>query len=78
MGVVLAEGTVVGDDVLVAAGARTLPGQVLDGGWLWGGRPARALKRLDDDRRRMMAGTITHYRAYAEAFRAAQAERDAA
>ena len=74
IGAVLAEGTVVEDDVLVAAGTRTTAGQVLDGGWLWGGRPAKPLKRLDAARRAMMADTVRHYVAYAQAFREAQIE----
>ena len=60
------------NDVLVAAGAETTAGQILDSGWLWGGRPARPLKRLDAARRAMMAETVRHYVDYGHAYRAAQ------
>ena len=72
IGAVLAEGTVVEAVVLVAAGTETTAGQILDSGWLWGGRPARPLKRLDAARRAMMAGTVRHYVDYGHAYRAAQ------
>jgi carbonic anhydrase/acetyltransferase-like protein (isoleucine patch superfamily) len=72
IGAVLAEGTIVQDDVLLAAGATTEPGQVLESGWLWGGRPAKPMSRLDADRRAMMAANIETYRTYSQLFRAIQ------
>ncbi|MFE1603112.1 gamma carbonic anhydrase family protein [Methylobacterium sp. ID0610] len=72
IGAVLAPGTVVGEDVLVAAGARTEPGQVLDSGWLWGGRPARPLAPLDADKREMMRRIVQQYAGYGRAYRKAQ------
>jgi carbonic anhydrase/acetyltransferase-like protein (isoleucine patch superfamily) len=68
----LAEGTIVDDDVLLAGGATTLPGQHLESGWLWGGRPARKLAPLDAAKRTLIATTVPHYRAYAEGYIAAQ------
>ncbi|MEI9406429.1 gamma carbonic anhydrase family protein [Mesorhizobium argentiipisi] len=65
-------GTVVDDDVLLAAGSVTASGQHLERGWLWGGRPARPIARLDDGKRAMMAATIQQYRAYAAAYQVAQ------
>ena len=73
MGARLGPGTVVEADVLVAAGSATDPGQVLDSGWLWGGRPARKLARLDSERRAMMARTVASYAAYGRTFRRLQA-----
>lgn len=64
----IAPGTVVEEDVLLAAGAFTELGQRLAAGWLWGGRPARAIAPLDDAKRRMMAATIVTYGAYGEAY----------
>ncbi|MFN9031044.1 MAG: gamma carbonic anhydrase family protein [Betaproteobacteria bacterium] len=61
----LAAGTIVLNDVFIAAGATTTPGQVLDSGFLWGGQPARRLAPLDDRKRALVAGTITTYRDYA-------------
>ncbi|AWN46588.1 gamma carbonic anhydrase family protein [Methylobacterium terrae] len=72
MGARLGPGTVVEGDVLLAAGSATDPGQVLDSGWLWGGRPARALSRLDAERRAMMARTVASYAAYGRAYRKLQ------
>ena len=75
IGAVLAEGTWIQDDVLLAAGARTAPGQVLESGWMYGGRPASAMSRLDEARRGMMRVNIAHYLGYSQAFRKIQAER---
>lgn len=75
IGCVLRPGTVVEDETFLAAGAVTLPGQRLEAGWLWGGRPARRLAQLDDTKRSLMADIITHYRGYAEAY---QQEQDKA
>lgn len=68
----LGAGTVIDDDVLLAAGSMTTPQQHLERGWLWGGRPARPIARLDEARRTAMREIIGHYRAYAAAYRAAQ------
>jgi carbonic anhydrase/acetyltransferase-like protein (isoleucine patch superfamily) len=43
IGSVVAPGTVVEDDVFLAAGAATSPGQVLGSGHLYGGQPARVI-----------------------------------
>jgi carbonic anhydrase/acetyltransferase-like protein (isoleucine patch superfamily) len=72
IGAVLAAGTIVEDEVMLAAGAVTLPGQTLESGWLWGGRPARPLARLDDAKRGVMRTIIGHYCVYAEAYARAQ------
>ena len=68
IGAILAEGTWVQDDVLLAAGATTEPGQVLESGWMWGGRPAKPMSRLDDARRTMMARNIGTYCEYSLLF----------
>lgn len=70
IGAVLAPGTVVERDVLVAAGARTEPGQVLTEGQVWAGVPARPIGRMDARKRAMLAEILPHYRMYAERFRA--------
>ncbi len=61
MGAVLAPGTVVEDDILVAAGTVTLPGQRLASGFMWAGRPARQLSALDDAKRNIIKYGATHY-----------------
>ncbi len=73
MGSVLAPGTVVQDHVLLAAGSTTTPGQVLEGGWLWGGRTARAISRLDERKLDLILRPAFTYRQYACAFALAQA-----
>lgn len=74
IGAVLAAGTIVEGGTMLAAGSTTLPGQKLEGGWLWGGRPARPLSRLDDGKRAMMRTVIGHYCRYAAAYARAQKE----
>lgn len=72
IGAFIDRGTVVEDEVMVAAGATTVPGQRLERGWVWGGRPARQLSKLDDAKRQMMLGIIEHYCGYAETYRRIQ------
>ena len=72
IGAVVPACTTVEDEVMLAAGAVTLPGQTLESGWLWGGRPARPLSRLDDAKRSVMRTIIGHYSGYAAAYALAQ------
>ncbi len=74
IGATVSEGTIIGEAVLLAAGAVTLDGQELESGWVWGGRPARQLTRLDESKRGMMRTIIEHYCGYAQAYRRAQIE----
>ncbi len=72
IGSVVAAGTVIEDDVLLAAGSATLEGQVLERGFLWGRRPAQKMAPLDDAKRELIAQTIVMYCGYARAFAAAE------
>lgn len=63
------------DDVLLAAGSTTFAGQRLDAGWLYAGRPAKPISKLDDQRRAMMQSIVTTYCAYAREYRSLQQER---
>lgn len=74
IGCVLAPGTVVADDVMLAGGATTDPGQLLDSGHLWGGRPARILAPLDADKRAMMTRIVAGYCEHGRIYR--RMERD--
>ncbi len=74
IGCVLAPGTVVADDVLLAGGATTDPGQLLESGHLWGGRPARILAPLDAKKRQMMSRTIENYCHHGRTYRQVQLE----
>ena len=71
-GSTVAEGTIIEDGVMLAAGAATLPGQTLESGWLWACRPAWPLSRLDDAKRAMLASIVEIYCDYAAAYREAQ------
>lgn len=73
MGSTLAAGTVIMHDVLVAAGSTTSQGQVLESGWLWGGRPARRLSRLDNRKYQIIHQSAVIYGEYAREFAVAQA-----
>jgi gamma-carbonic anhydrase len=74
IGSVVAPGTVVEDDVFLAAGATTTPGQRLTAGKLWGGQPSRVLGQLDDKKRELIAMTIVTYCAYASELKRVQSE----
>jgi len=74
IGAVLAPGTVVGDDVLVAAGARTSEGQILEAGSFYAGNPAVRRGALDDRKRRIIATTWPTYCDYARDFDAEQSK----
>ncbi len=73
IGSVLAPGTRVEDEVFVAAGATTTPGQVLKSGYFYGGQPARVIGPLDERKRDLIAVTITTYCEYAEEMKRVQA-----
>ncbi len=68
IGSIVADGTIIEDDVLLAAGAETSEGQALEAGWLYGNRPARKLAPLDASRRDLIALTAEQYCGYARAF----------
>ena len=64
IGSVLAPGTVIESDVLLAGGSMTLPGQRLTSGYMWAGRPARRLGELDDAKRNIIKFGGEHYVQY--------------
>lgn len=68
MGAVVAPGTVIERDVLLAAGSVTLPGQRLATGHMWAGRPARQLGPLDEVKREIIRFGAEHYCVYASDF----------
>ena len=76
IGASIAPGTVIADEVMLAAGATTDPGQLLEGGHLWGGRPARILGPLDQTKRAMMARIVEGYCKHGREYRVAQAEAE--
>ena len=70
----VAVGTVAEDDVFLAAGAVTSPGQVLTRNALWGGQPARRLADLDERKKQMARETIATYCDYAAELARVQAQ----
>jgi gamma-carbonic anhydrase len=78
IGSVVARGTIVGDHVLLAAGARTEEDQILESGFLYTGTPARKRALLDEAKREMIGATIWSYCHYANVFKAAQHKLSAA
>jgi hypothetical protein len=58
--------------VLLAAAARTTPGQVLASGFMYGGSPARQMARLDEGKFTLIDIIIGQYCQYARDFLAAQ------
>ena len=55
------DGAVVESGGMVAAGALVTPGKRVKAGELWAGSPAKAMRELNDDDRRNMAWTASHY-----------------
>ena len=47
--------------------------QVLESGWLWGGRTARAIARLDERKLDLLRRSAITYREYARGFAQSQA-----
>lgn len=77
IGTIVAEGTIVDDDVFLAGGAATTPGQRLMSGF-WVGSPARRIGDLDDAKRAAIADTIPTYCDYARELARVQAAARAA
>ena len=71
IGSTVAPGTIVEDRVLLAASARTIPGQILESGWMYGGNPARQMSRLDAGKHTLIDIIIGQYCEYARNFQAA-------
>jgi len=66
----VAPDTIVGDRVLLAAAARTTPGQVLESGWIYAGSPARKFAPLDDAKEGLTDLIVMQYCQYARDFTA--------
>ena len=66
----VAPNSIVGDRVLLAAAARTLPGQVLESGWIYAGSPARKFAPLDAAKKDLTDLIVMQYCHYARDFSA--------
>jgi carbonic anhydrase/acetyltransferase-like protein (isoleucine patch superfamily) len=61
MGATLMDGVVVERTAMVAAGALVPPGRRIPAGELWGGRPARSMRRLTDEELASFPELADHY-----------------
>jgi carbonic anhydrase/acetyltransferase-like protein (isoleucine patch superfamily) len=68
MGSELADGVVVRAGGCIGARAWVEPGTVVDAGWIWAGRPARAFRRVKPEEREAFARGAATYVRYAEAY----------
>ncbi len=70
MGAIIMDLAVVEKHVIVAAGAVVLENSVLESGWIYGGTPAKKIKKLDPETRQFfITRTAENYIRYAEWFR---------
>jgi carbonic anhydrase/acetyltransferase-like protein (isoleucine patch superfamily) len=80
MGAIAMNKAVVGSDAMLAAGAMLTEGKVMAPRTLWGGRPARFMRELDDTAIAAMRDGVAHYaqnaRDHAAAVAAAVAPRN--
>ena len=66
MGAVILDNAVVGENSIIAAGALVLAGTVIEPGSIWGGVPARLIKKIEPDQTREMIDKIAeNYLMYA-------------
>ncbi len=70
IGSTVAPGTIIADRVLLAAAARTTPGQILESGWMYAGSPARRFAPLDEIKDALTALIVLQYCQYAQDFSA--------
>lgn len=61
MGSIILDGAVVKEKAMVAAGSLVSPGKVLDGGFLWLGRPAKKIRPLTDEELAYLEYSAGHY-----------------
>ncbi|WP_282040975.1 gamma carbonic anhydrase family protein [Halomonas alimentaria] len=74
MGAIVMDGAVVEDEVIIAAGAVVPPGKHLEGGHVYAGNPARALRPLKDKERKFFPYTAGNYVRLKDDYLAAAAE----
>ncbi|MGO2502610.1 MAG: gamma carbonic anhydrase family protein [Cobetia marina] len=61
MGAIVMDGVVVEDEVIIAAGALVPPGKRLEGGHVYAGNPARALRPIKDSEREFFTYSAVNY-----------------
>lgn len=71
LGTIVMDGCTIESDAMLAAGAMLTPGKTIPSGQLWGGRPARLMRELDEQAIMGMRMGAAHYVHNAEAHKAA-------
>ena len=67
MGATILDDAVIGEGAIVAAGSLVLKGTQVGAGELWGGVPAKFLKKVDPEQaKELNQGIASHYLMYAE------------
>jgi carbonic anhydrase/acetyltransferase-like protein (isoleucine patch superfamily) len=61
MGAVVMDGARIGSETILGAGSLVPPGKVLEGGYLWVGRPAKRVRPLDERERAYLLYAAGHY-----------------
>lgn len=61
MGAIVLDGTIVPDEVMIAAGALVPMNKTLDSGYLYIGNPAKAVRVLSDKEREFLTYSPAHY-----------------
>ncbi|MCP4408822.1 MAG: gamma carbonic anhydrase family protein [Gammaproteobacteria bacterium] len=61
IGSVILDGAVLHDKVMLGAGSLVTPGRVLEGGFLWVGRPAKRVRPLTDKELEYLEYSAAHY-----------------
>jgi len=73
MGSLVADGVVVEPGACIAAGSHVAPGTRVRAGWIWAGRPARALREVGERERTMFASAVDIYVVYGATYRSGNA-----
>lgn len=68
MGATVLDGTVIPDDVIIAAGALVSMNKTLESGYLYVGSPAKALRELSDEEKAFLPYSAEHYMALKQGY----------
>ena len=69
MGAVVLDGVVVESGAMVAAGALVTPGKRVPSGELWGGSPAKCLRKLTEEQQANLTSGAKHYAELGQTYR---------
>ena len=61
MDTVILDGVHIEDDTIIGAGSLVTQNKLLQGGYLWLGRPARMVRELSDEERERLTYSAAHY-----------------